>query len=78
MRYEVKSILVFTFIALTAFFFTACVSISSQKNDTSNFTHNTSEQTDILKESNSSSETANISNESINYVQKNNLGEDKR
>jgi len=57
--------LVFTFIVLTAFFFTAWVSSSSQKNETSSFAQNTSE-------------TANVKNKSTNYVQKNNLVKIKR
>ena len=50
---------------LTAFFFTAWVSSSSQKNETSSFKQNTSE-------------TANVKNKSTNYVQKNNLVKIKR
>jgi len=57
--------LVFTFIVLTAFFFTAWVSSSSQKNETSSFKQNTSE-------------TANVKNKLTNYVQKNNLVKIKR
>ena len=57
-----KSILVFTFIFMTAFLFIACASNSSQKNDSSSSVQNISEQTNILKESSPSSETANIDN----------------
>jgi len=53
MKHAVTSILIFTFIVLTAFFFTACASNSSQKGETNSSTQNTSEQTNILKESTS-------------------------
>ena len=66
--------LVFTFIVLTAFFFTAWVSSSSQKNETSSFKQNTSKRGVF----GCFSETANVKNKSTNYVQKNNLVKIKR
>lgn len=51
-----KSILVFTFIFMTVFLFTACASNSSQKSETSSSAQNTSEQKGISNESPSSSE----------------------
>ena len=78
MRYEVKSFLVFTFVVLTTFFF-YCMGqqLFTRKRNKQFYTKYFS-KTDILKESASSSETANVKNESINYVQKNNLVKIKR